>query len=52
MSNEAFDNFCDHMYNEYRHEKSTFQETDIKSKEDYIKDNKSYLREKFRKEKR
>jgi hypothetical protein len=52
MSNEAFDNFCDHMYNEYRHEKSAYQETDIKSKEDYIKDNKSFLREKFKKEKR
>ena len=48
MTNEAFDSFCDHMYNEYIQEKHREQEDDIKSKEDYIQDNKSFLKEQFK----
>ena len=51
MENKAFDSFCNHMYNEYIQEKHREQEDDIKPKEDYIQNNKSFLREKFRKEK-
>ena len=48
MTNEDFNSFCDHMYNEYIQEKHREQEDDIKPKEDYIQDNKSFLKEQFK----
>ena len=48
MANKDFDSFCDYMYSEYIQEKHREQEDDIKSKEDYIQNNKSFLQEKFK----
>lgn len=48
MKKKLWDSFCSHMYNEYIQEKHREQEDDIKSKEDYIQDNKSFLKEQFK----
>jgi len=42
--------FCDRMYRHYLDEKEVYNETDILSKKEYIKNNKDFLKNKLIKE--
>jgi hypothetical protein len=42
-----FEQFCDHMYMEYRYEKSKHQEDDVLTQEEYKVRNRSFLRQAY-----
>ena len=47
MKKKQWDSFCSHMYTEYLTEKRREQETDIKTLEKYVEDNKEWLEAKY-----
>ena len=47
MKKELWDSYCSRMYTEYLTEKRREQETDIKTLEKYVEDNKEWLEAKY-----